>query len=176
MRVGMIGLGRMGGNMARRLGRNGIVRARLQPRTPAAGRAGQREQRRSLEPPRRHARGAREPRVVWMMVPAGAATEENVQVLAQRDSRPATSSSTAATRTIAIPSRRGLLLEAREIGFVDAGVSGGVWGLEQGYGLMLGGAREHVDAILPSGPRAGARAGPWLGLLRSVRRRSFRRR
>ena len=41
------------------------------------------------------------------------------------------------------------MLAERKIGFVDAGVSGGIWGLEQGYGLMLGGAREHVDAILP---------------------------
>jgi 6-phosphogluconate dehydrogenase len=40
-------------------------------------------------------------------------------------------------------------LADKKIGFVDAGVSGGVWGLEQGYGLMLGGARGHVDAILP---------------------------
>ncbi|MGH8522009.1 MAG: NAD(P)-binding domain-containing protein [Gammaproteobacteria bacterium] len=45
--------------------------------------------------------------------------------------------------------RRGRSLAENGIGFVDAGVSGGVWGLDQGYGLMLGGTREQVDAILP---------------------------
>ena len=55
----------------------------------------------------------------------------------------------AAMRTIATPRDAACCWRTRKIGFVDAGVSGGVWGLEQGYGLMLGGARGHVDSILP---------------------------
>jgi 6-phosphogluconate dehydrogenase len=83
-----------------------------------------------------------------MMVPAGAATEENIQMLVKQ----------LTTGDIVVDGgnahyldsqRRGRLLAENGIGFVDAGVSGGVWGFEQGYGLMLGGAREHVDAVLP---------------------------
>ena len=88
------------------------------------------------------------PRVVWLMVPAGAATEENVRGLAQR-LEPGDIVVDGANSHYRDSQRRGLLLAERKIGFVDAGVSGGIWGLEQGYGLMLGGAREHVDAILP---------------------------
>ena len=82
------------------------------------------------------------------MVPAGAATEENVRELAQRlDAGDIVVDG--ANSHYRDSQRRGLLLAERKIGFVDAGVSGGIWGLEQGYGLMLGGAREHVEAILP---------------------------
>lgn len=148
MHVGMIGLGRMGGNMARRLGRSGIsvrgfsldadahaqfagdsnveVSNRLEDMLPALER----------------------PRVVWMMVPAGAATEENIQSLAQKLA-PGDIVVDGGNTHYRDSQRRGQLLAGKKVGFVDAGVSGGVWGLEQGYGLMLGGAREDVNAILP---------------------------
>jgi 6-phosphogluconate dehydrogenase len=82
------------------------------------------------------------------MVPAGAPTEENVRWLAQR-LEPGDIVVDGANSHYRDSQRRGQLLAGRKIGFVDAGVSGGIWGLEHGYGLMLGGAREHVDAILP---------------------------
>ena len=74
-----------------------------------------------------------------MMVPAGEITEETFQQLLRTRSSPATRSSTAATRTSA--TRSGATREATEQGihFVDAGVSGGIWGLEVGYCLMVGG-------------------------------------
>ena len=148
MRVGMIGLGRMGGNMARRLARNGIA---VRGYSPNAGAGTQWTGESNVQVSNRvevMLAALRRPRVVWMMVPAGAATEANVQVLAQQLG-PGDIVVDGGNAHYRDSQRRGLMLEERKIGFVDAGVSGGVWGLEQGYGLMLGGAREHVDSILP---------------------------
>jgi 6-phosphogluconate dehydrogenase len=148
MQAGMIGLGRMGGNMARRLGRGGIpvcgfsldARAQRELAKDANVRVVRQLQDMvaALEPPR----------VVWMMVPAGEATEENVQRLAQRLA-PGDIVVDGGNAHYRDSQRRARLLAEQNLGFVDAGVSGGIWGLEAGYGLMLGGAREHVDAILP---------------------------
>ena len=88
------------------------------------------------------------PRAIWLMVPAGAPTEENIQTLAQQIT-PGDIVVDGGNAYYRDSQRRGRLLADKGIGFVDAGVSGGVWGLNQGYGLMLGGAREQVDAILP---------------------------
>lgn len=148
MHMGMIGLGRMGGNMARRLGRSGIS---VHGFSLDAPRRRDLANERNVEVTNRVEEMLavlEPPRVVWMMVPAGAATEENIQMLIEQ----------LASGDIVVDGgnaryhdsqRRGRLLGEKGIGFVDAGVSGGVWGLEQGYGLMLGGARKHVDAVLP---------------------------
>ncbi|MGH8243760.1 MAG: phosphogluconate dehydrogenase (NAD(+)-dependent, decarboxylating) [Steroidobacteraceae bacterium] len=148
MRVGMIGLGRMGGNMARRLGRQGVsVQGFSRGANSLAGPAiasnvavasSLQDMIGTLAPPR----------VVWMMVPAGTATEENIQALAKHLA-PGDIVVDGGNAHYRDSQRRGRLLADREIGFIDAGVSGGVWGLEHGYGLMLGGARAQVDAILP---------------------------
>jgi 6-phosphogluconate dehydrogenase len=148
MRTGMIGLGRMGGGMARRLARGGIAVRGFSLDAGANGRFAEDGDIAVSN----HLEGMlaplEAPRVVWLMVPAGAATEENVHALAQR-LEPGDVVVDGANSHYRDSQRRGLLLAERKIGFVDAGVSGGVWGLEQGYGLMLGGARGHVDAILP---------------------------
>ncbi len=148
MRIGMIGLGRMGGNMTRRLARAGIevVGYGRQPDaaaafagvanvTIAASRAAQLA---ALAPPR----------IVWVMVPAGAATTETVAALGDELARGdlVVDGGNSYYRD---SQRHAAALAGRGIGFVDAGVSGGVWGLEHGYGLMVGGAREHVAAVLP---------------------------
>jgi 6-phosphogluconate dehydrogenase len=148
MRAGMIGLGRMGGNMARRLGRRGMsVHGFSRGAGSLAGLANEdnvtvasrlEDMLAALAPPR----------VVWMMVPAGTATDENVEALAARLA-PGDIVVDGGNAHYRDSQRRGRLLAGEGIGFVDAGVSGGVWGLEQGYGLMLGGVREQVDAILP---------------------------
>jgi 6-phosphogluconate dehydrogenase len=144
----MIGLGRMGGNMALRLARRGIQVQGYSPdaasRTELAAEPGL-----ALAPRREDMLAALEPpRIVWMMVPAGAATEENVKVLAGGLARGdvVVDGGNAYYRD---SQRRARLLAEAGIGFVDAGVSGGIWGLEQGYGLMLGGERAHVESILP---------------------------
>ena len=148
MRVGMIGLGRMGGGMARRLARSGIPVRGFSRDTGAGGRFskdGDVEVSNRLED---MLVALEIPRLVWLMVPAGAATEENVASLAQR-LEPGDVVVDGANSHYRDSERRALLLADRKIGFIDAGVSGGIWGLEQGYGLMLGGSREHVDAVLP---------------------------
>ncbi len=148
MRAGLIGLGRMGGGMARRLARSGIPVRGFSLGAAADGRFAQDG---GVEVSSRiedMVAGLKSPRVVWLRVPAGDATEENVRELAQRlDAGDVVVDG--ANSHYRDSQRRGLLLAERKIGFVDAGVSGGIWGLEQGYGLMLGGAREHVDAVLP---------------------------
>ena len=77
------------------------------------------------------------PRVVWVMVPAGQPTYDTVDALARAARARATSSSTAATRRYTDDQRHAAELEPKGIGFVDCGVSGGVWGLTEGYALMV---------------------------------------
>ena len=136
MQLGMIGLGRMGGNMTTRLAR---ARPRGARRTTRGVELDRGDRSRSC------ATSSSAPRAFWMMVPAGKITEDDVPGAARARRARATRSSTAATRTSA--TRSGATREAQAkhgIQFVDAGVSGGVWGLEDGYCLMVGGDDEPV--------------------------------
>ena len=147
MDLGMVGLGRMGGNMVRRLLRGGhrcVVfdlnadrREELQAEgAEAAG---------SLED---LVRALRPPRAVWMMLPAGAPTEGAVKDLAGRLT-PGDTVIDGGNSYFRDDVRRAQSLKARGIHHVDVGTSGGVWGLERGYCLMLGGDREAVDRLAP---------------------------
>ena len=148
MHIGLIGLGRMGGNMARRLARGGIQvtgyslgaaeRAALAGE-PNIAVAAQLEALLEALP---------SPRIVWLMVPAGEATEQNVAALGARLGAGdlVIDGGNAFYRD---SQRRGALLAAQGVGFLDAGVSGGIWGIDEGYGLMVGGERAHFEAILP---------------------------
>jgi 6-phosphogluconate dehydrogenase len=137
MDIGLIGLGRMGGNMARRLLRGGhrvvgwatdeAAIARLE----ADGGVGAR----SLED---LVAKLPTPRAVWVMVPAGAATEETVRALSEKLS-PGDAVVDGGNSFFKDDVRRAKLLAARGIAFLDAGTSGGVFGLERGYCLMVGG-------------------------------------
>ncbi len=147
MRVGMIGLGRMGGNMARRLARHGIEVVGFS--RAAQARTDLDENRITVTTRLEDLLAAlAPPRIIWLMLPAGAATEENVQALAKQLQRGdiVVDGGNAHYKD---SQRRSALLTQKGMGFVDVGVSGGIWGLDQGYGLMFGGARQHVDAILP---------------------------
>jgi 6-phosphogluconate dehydrogenase len=146
--LGMIGLGRMGGNMARRLARAGHT-VLAWDRSPEA-RAG------VAEEPGVQDAGTLEqlvahlptPRVVWLMLPAGAPTQETlarlVPLLAAGDV--VIDGGNAMYKD---SQRHATELSAHGIHFVDAGVSGGVWGLENGYGLMVGGDANAVRVIEP---------------------------
>ncbi len=148
MRIAMIGLGKMGANMASRLCRGGIevvgynrspeIVERLaneEGLLPAADLSSLLEM---LEPPR----------IVWMMLPSGDVTEDMLLRLGDlltagdiiidggnanyHDSQ-----------------RRAAQMKDEGIGYIDAGTSGGIWGLENGYCMMVGGAEEHVSQIEP---------------------------
>jgi 6-phosphogluconate dehydrogenase len=106
------------------------------------------------------------PRTVWVMVPAGDPTRETIASLADLlddDDLVVDGGNSRYTEDI----RHGEELAAKGIGFVDCGVSGGIWGITEGYALMCGGADEHVDqvrpifeALKPPGEYGFAHAGP----------------
>jgi 6-phosphogluconate dehydrogenase len=147
MQLGMIGLGRMGGNIVRRLMKNGHHCVVFDRNTEAVrGLAGE------------GAQGSgdlgdlvaklEKPRAVWVMLPAGAATEATVLELA----------SLLAAGDVVIDGgnsfwkddiRRAAILREKGLHYVDVGTSGGVWGLERGYCMMIGGDKEVVDRLDP---------------------------
>jgi 6-phosphogluconate dehydrogenase len=149
MQLGLIGLGKMGGNMRERLRRAGheVVGFDRNPEVSDVD---------SLE----SLVGALSaPRVVWVMVPSGEPTRETVKTLGGLLSEGDLVIDGGNSRfTDDIVNAEALA--ASGIGYVDCGVSGGVWGLENGYGLMVGGDDEMVerampifDALRPEGPR-----------------------
>ena len=147
MKLGMVGLGRMGGNMAARLRAHGHEVVGYDVFSDATDVA-------TLE---ELVAAVPLPRIVWVMVPAGDPTEDTVNSLA----------TLLAAGDVIIEGgnsnwrdsvRRAEALAARGIGFIDAGTSGGVWGRTEGYCLMVGGAPQHVafaqpvfDALAPEG-------------------------
>ena len=139
MQLGMVGLGRMGGNMAKRLRRGGHEVIGY-TRDPAVSDVG------SLS---ELVGGLNAPRTVWLMIPAGAPTEQTIQELAgllqARDLIVDGGNS-----NFRDSMRRGAELEKRGLLFADAGTSGGIWGLEVGYCLMVGGSEEGFRRIEPA--------------------------
>jgi 6-phosphogluconate dehydrogenase len=147
MQLGMIGLGRMGGNMVRRLMRGGhdCVVFDLNPDNVAAlakeGAAGSA----SMED---FVKKLKAPRAVWVMVPAGDATEKTVDALAKlMDSGDIIIDG--GNSNFKDDARRAKTLAASGIRYMDAGTSGGVWGLERGYCLMVGGEKSAFDHLEP---------------------------
>jgi 6-phosphogluconate dehydrogenase len=158
VQLGLIGLGRMGGNMRDRLRAAGHDVVGYDPRPEVT----------DVESLPALAAALTAPRVVWVMVPSGDPTRDTIRKLADvlsagdividgGNSRYTDDGPNAA------------LLDTKGIGYLDVGVSGGIWGKENGYGLMAGGSAEHVemsmpifDALRPEGPRdeGFAHAGP----------------
>ena len=147
MQVGIIGLGRMGGNIARRLVRRGHE-AIVYDREPqavealaddgAAPAAGVEELVRKLN----------KPRAIWVMLPAGKITEGAIRELALKlepDDVVIDGGNTFWKDDI----RRAAALRERGVHYVDVGTSGGVWGLERGYCLMIGGEKDIVSRLDP---------------------------
>ncbi|HXF72810.1 MAG TPA: decarboxylating 6-phosphogluconate dehydrogenase [Actinomycetota bacterium] len=148
MRLGMVGLGRMGGGMAERLLRAGHEVVAFDPDEGARGRArgAGAEAVGSLE----ELVGAlRPPRVVWTMVPAGEATEGVIGRLGELLA-PGDVIVDGGNSHFRDSMRRAERLAGSGISFIDCGVSGGVWGLREGYCLMAGGAREAVALVEPA--------------------------
>ncbi|PSL01401.1 6-phosphogluconate dehydrogenase [Haloactinopolyspora alba] len=149
MELGLVGLGKMGGSMRDRLRRAGhtVVGYDHDPEASDAGSLPDLVRRLSA------------PRVVWVMVPAGPATRSTVTELAELlDEGDVVVDGGNSRYTDDIANAE--VLSTRGVGYVDCGVSGGVWGLEVGYGLMAGGDAADVqrlmpvfDALRPDGPR-----------------------
>jgi 6-phosphogluconate dehydrogenase len=167
MRMALFGLGKMGANMARRLLRGGIEVIGYNRSQDIVQQLQQEE---GLLPAASVVEAIRQlpnaPRVVWLMLPAGEVTdtvlEQAAEVLEQGDIL-IDGSNANYHHSI----RRGKTLAAKGIHFIDAGVSGGVWGLKEGYCLMVGGepaAVDHVKNILqvlaPSPEQGWAHVGP----------------
>ena len=148
MQLGMVGLGRMGAGIVRRLQRAGhhCVGYDLSPDAveslAADGMVG--ASRSKTWPP-----SSTSPRAAWLMVPAGEITDKTIDGARARCSRRATSSSTAETATTTTTSGTPQSSGRRASTIVDIGTSGGVWGLERGFCLMIGGEDEVVDRLGP---------------------------
>jgi 6-phosphogluconate dehydrogenase len=146
--LGMIGLGRMGGNMSRRVARGGHT-VIAWDRSPDARKALHDEPRiATADTLEALVSSLPAPRVVWLMLPAGAPTDETLQRLAPLLARGdvVVDGGNAMYKD---SQRHAAALAAHGVSFVDAGVSGGVWGLENGYGLMVGGDVAAVHTIEP---------------------------
>ena len=148
MKIGIVGLGRMGGNMARRFARGGVRVVGYDPdasvRGLLAGEGVIEEAATSVE----LVRALAPPRVVWLMVPAGATTELAVQDVWPEMSRGDVLVD-GGNANYKDSQRRAAALASAGIAFVDCGVSGGIWGLENGYALMFGGTPAAARAIEP---------------------------
>jgi 6-phosphogluconate dehydrogenase len=138
MKIAMVGLGRMGGNMTERIRAHGHEVVGFDPVATTADVKTLDDLVAALDAPR----------VVWTMIPAGDPTEQTIVKL----------STMLAAGDVVVDGgnsnvrdsiRRGEMLAAKGIGFIDAGVSGGIWGLENGYCLMVGGTPESVAVLQP---------------------------
>ncbi|SDD36536.1 6-phosphogluconate dehydrogenase (decarboxylating) [Geodermatophilus telluris] len=138
MQLGLIGLGKMGGNMAERLRRAGHEVVGYD-RSPG---------KRDVDSLEALVGALSAPRVVWVMVPAGEPTRQTVRDLGEL----------LEAGDVVVDGGNSKFTDDKEhaehlgqkgIGYVDAGVSGGVWGLENGYALMVGGSKEDVAKVQP---------------------------
>ena len=147
MQLGIIGLGRMGANMTTRLlaGGHAIVAFDRSADAVAAARKGGAEGVGSLA---ELVERLSAPRAVWVMVPSGDPTESTVQALGAALARGDVVVD-GGNSNYKDSMRRAAALAERGIGFLDCGTSGGVWGLKEGYSLMVGGADDAVALLRP---------------------------
>jgi 6-phosphogluconate dehydrogenase len=137
MQLGMVGLGRMGAGMTERLDRDGHDVKTYDPNVPSTAGSLQ-ELVQQLEPPR----------AVWLMIPAGEITENAfVDLLSALE--PGDTIVDGGNSNFRDSQRRYREARERQLNFVDAGVSGGIWGLRVGFCLMVGGDEEPVQRVEP---------------------------
>ncbi|ANO52683.1 phosphogluconate dehydrogenase (NAD(+)-dependent, decarboxylating) [Woeseia oceani] len=166
MQLGMIGLGKMGGNMARRLRRAGIEVVGYNRNTDATDSLVAECGLIAADSTEALVNLLQGPRIVWLMLPAGDVTESYVVSLSER-LQPGDILVDGANSFYKDTVRRGAMLADAGIHFVDAGVSGGVWGLENGYALMVGAEATSfsqveplIRALAPAADRGWVHTGP----------------
>ncbi|HQF71993.1 MAG TPA: decarboxylating 6-phosphogluconate dehydrogenase [Promineifilum sp.] len=165
MELAMIGLGRMGGNMATRLLRGGH-RVVVYNRTPEPVRAAEAEGAVGAISLEDVVARLAPPRAVWLMLPAGQVTEDVITLLTAHLS-PGDILIDGGNSNYKDSQRRAMLLADKGIYFVDSGTSGGIWGLAEGYSLMVGGRPEAIahlrpalETLAPAADRGWAHVGP----------------
>ena len=147
MEIGMIGLGKMGANMVQRLllGGHRVVAYDIREDSirsaEDAGAVGARTLNEVVEQ-------LQTPRAVWVMLPSGQITEENIQALSDLFA-PGDTLIDGGNSNYKDSIRRTEQLAAKDLNFIDVGTSGGVWGLKEGYSMMIGGEAEAVERLRP---------------------------
>ena len=155
MEIGLIGLGKMGGNMRERLRRAGHTVVGYDRNAEVSDVASLEELVEKLP----------SPKVVWVMVPAGDPTRQTITALGDLLGEGDVVVDGGNSRWTD-DQEHAAMLAKKQVGFVDCGVSGGVWGLENGYALMYGGEADDVakvqdafDALRPEGEFGSVHAG-----------------
>ena len=148
MKIGMVGLGRMGGNMARRLARGGISVVAYNRSFDVAEALAKETGAQAVRELKDLVAALPAPRIVWLMLPAGEATDEALAHLSSLLS-PGDLVVDGANGFYKDAMRREGELKAKGLQFVDAGVSGGIWGLQNGYCIMFGGEKPAAERITP---------------------------
>lgn len=138
MHIGLVGLGKMGGNMRTRL-RNKGIEVTGYARDRAVADVGSIEELVAALPT---------PRIVWVMVPHGQPTDDVINEL-QKHMTPGDLIIEGGNSRFSEDIRHAEQLKPSGIGYLDCGVSGGVWGLQNGYGLMVGGDAKLVEQAMP---------------------------
>lgn len=149
MRMAMVGLGRMGANMARRLCRGGIDVVGFNRSRDIVDQLVREEGMRAADSLADAVAKLDAPRVVWVMLPSGAVTEGHLSELRGLLS-PGDVVIDGGNANYHDSQRRGAWMAEKGIEFVDAGTSGGIWGLENGYCLMVGGSQAAIARIEPA--------------------------
>ncbi len=149
MHIGIIGLGKMGNNMRARLRKAGIEVTGYDPNPAVTDVASLAELAAALPAPR----------IVWVMVPSGKITDDVIHDVSDV-LEPGDLVIDGGNSRFTDDAIHAEFLAGKQLGFIDVGVSGGIWGLENGYGLMAGGDAADVkrampifDALRPEGPR-----------------------
>ncbi|MBI3221807.1 MAG: decarboxylating 6-phosphogluconate dehydrogenase [Nitrosomonadales bacterium] len=166
MRMAMMGLGKMGGNMVRRLRRGGIEVVGYDRAAEVVDQLAAQEGMLAASSVQDAVSKLSGPRVVWLMLPSGDPTEQQIRALA-----PLLSNGDiivdGGNSNYHDSQRRGAWLAEQGIGFMDAGTSGGIWGLENGYCLMVGATPEVarimtpiLQVLAPARDRGWAHVGP----------------
>src|SRR5580698_9791229 len=146
MQLGMVGLGRMGANMVRRLVRGGH-QCVVYDRSPQAVKELVKDNAAGADSPADFVKKLNRPRAIWLMVPAGVVDKSIAEFLPLLEEGDVLIDG--GTSYYVDDIRRAKELAAKKIHYVDVGTSGGVWGLDRGYCMMIGGEKEVVQRLDP---------------------------